>query len=47
MLSFGYAFLYIPLASVVFYSFNASSLATVWGGGLRLAGMVSYSEMTK
>jgi putrescine transport system permease protein len=32
MLSFGYAFLYIPLASVVFYSFNASSLATVWGG---------------
>lgn len=32
MLSFGYAFLYIPLVSVVFYSFNASSLATVWGG---------------
>ena len=32
VLSFGYAFLYIPLISVVFYSFNASSLATVWGG---------------
>lgn len=32
MLSFGYAFLYIPLISVVFYSFNASSLANVWGG---------------
>jgi putrescine transport system permease protein len=32
ILSFGYAFLYIPLISVVFYSFNASSLATVWGG---------------
>ena len=32
MLAFGYAFLYIPLASVVFYSFNNSSLATVWGG---------------
>ena len=32
ILSFGYAFLYIPLLSVVFYSFNASSLATVWGG---------------
>lgn len=32
ILSFGYAFLYIPLASVVFFSFNASSLATVWGG---------------
>jgi putrescine transport system permease protein len=32
MLAFGYAFLYIPLASVVFFSFNNSSLATVWGG---------------
>jgi putrescine transport system permease protein len=32
MLAFGYAFLYIPLASVIFYSFNDSSLATVWGG---------------
>lgn len=32
VLSFGYAFLYIPLISVVFYSFNASRLATVWGG---------------
>lgn len=32
VLSFGYAFLYIPLISVVFYSFNDSSLATVWGG---------------
>ncbi|NIS90430.1 MAG: ABC transporter permease subunit, partial [Woeseiaceae bacterium] len=26
------AFLYIPLFSVVFYSFNDSKLATVWGG---------------
>jgi len=32
VLSFGYAFLYIPLISVVFYSFNASSLVNVWGG---------------
>jgi len=32
MLSFGYAFLYIPLLSVIFYSFNDSALATVWGG---------------
>ena len=32
ILSFGYAFLYIPLDSVVFFSFNASNLATVWGG---------------
>jgi putrescine transport system permease protein len=32
MLSFGYAFLYIPLILVVVYSFNDSQLATVWGG---------------
>ena len=32
VLAFGYAFLYIPLASVVVYSFNDSRLATVWGG---------------
>jgi putrescine transport system permease protein len=32
VLAFGYAFLYIPLVSVVFYSFNDSKLATVWGG---------------
>lgn len=32
VLTFGYAFLYVPLASVIFYSFNDSSLATVWGG---------------
>jgi putrescine transport system permease protein len=31
-LSFGYAFLYIPLISVIVYSFNDSRLATVWGG---------------
>jgi len=32
MLAFGYAFLYIPLISVIVYSFNDSRLATVWGG---------------
>jgi putrescine transport system permease protein len=32
MLVFGYAFLYIPLVSVIIYSFNDSRLATVWGG---------------
>ena len=32
MLVFGYAFLYVPLALVVVYSFNDSSIATVWGG---------------
>jgi putrescine transport system permease protein len=32
VLAFGYAFLYIPLVLVVVYSFNDSSIATVWGG---------------
>ena len=32
MLVFGYAFLYVPLLSVVVYSFNDSNLATIWGG---------------
>ncbi len=32
VLAFGYAFLYIPLVLVVVYSFNESSIATVWGG---------------
>ena len=32
VLAFGYAFLYVPLFSVFFYSFNDSRLATVWGG---------------
>ncbi len=29
---FGYALLYLPIASVVIYSFNASRLVTLWGG---------------
>ncbi len=32
MLALGYAFLYLPLALVMFYSFNESRLVTVWGG---------------
>ena len=32
VLAFGYAFLYLPLLSVIVYSFNDSQLATVWGG---------------
>jgi putrescine transport system permease protein len=32
MLLFGFAFLYIPILSVVAYSFNESRLVTVWGG---------------
>jgi putrescine transport system permease protein len=31
-LAFGYAFLYIPIISLIIYSFNASRLVTVWGG---------------
>ncbi|MFZ2099157.1 MAG: ABC transporter permease subunit [Oricola sp.] len=32
ILCFGFAFFYIPILSMIFYSFNASRLATVWGG---------------
>ena len=31
-LLFGFAFLYIPILSVIAYSFNESRLVTVWGG---------------
>jgi putrescine transport system permease protein len=31
-LMFGFAFLYIPILSVIVYSFNKSKLVTVWGG---------------
>ena len=31
-LCFGFAFLYVPILSLIFYSFNKSRLATVWGG---------------
>jgi len=30
--AFGYAFLYIPLMSVIVYSFNDSRLVSLWGG---------------
>ena len=32
VLAFGYAFLYVPLALVIVFSFNDSAIATVWGG---------------
>ena len=32
MLAFGYAFLYLPIALVILYSFNDSRLVTVWAG---------------
>jgi len=31
-LLFGFAFLYVPIALVILYSFNESKLVTVWGG---------------
>jgi putrescine transport system permease protein len=31
-LAFGYAFLYVPIALLIVYSFNASRLVTVWAG---------------
>ena len=31
-LCFGLAFLYVPIFSMIFFSFNRSRLATVWGG---------------
>jgi len=31
-LTFGFAFLYLPILILVAYSFNASQLVTVWGG---------------
>jgi putrescine transport system permease protein len=32
VLTLGYLFLYIPIISLVVYSFNASKLVTLWGG---------------
>jgi len=32
VLSFGFAFLYVPILIMMFYSFNSSRLVTVWGG---------------
>ena len=32
VLCFGFAFFYIPILSMMVYSFNSSKLATVWGG---------------
>jgi putrescine transport system permease protein len=32
ILGFGFAFFYIPILSMIVYSFNSSRLATVWGG---------------
>jgi putrescine transport system permease protein len=44
---FGFALLYLPILSVVIYSFNASRLVTLWGGfSLRwYAGLLEDSEL--
>ena len=31
-MAFGFAFLYVPIVSLIIYSFNESKLVTVWGG---------------
>ena len=31
-LTFGFAFLYLPILILIIYSFNESRLVTVWGG---------------
>lgn len=32
VMAFGFAFFYVPIFSMIVYSFNASRLATIWGG---------------
>ncbi len=32
VMCFGFAFFYVPIFSMIFFSFNKSRLATVWGG---------------
>lgn len=47
IVAFGYALLYVPIVSVVIYSFNDSRLVTLWGGfSLRwYAGLLSDDEL--
>ena len=47
VVAFGYALLYVPIVSVVIYSFNDSRLVTLWGGfSLRwYAGLLSDDEL--
>jgi putrescine transport system permease protein len=45
VLGLGFTFLYAPIALVILYSFNASRLATVWGGwSLRWYGTLLENE---
>jgi putrescine transport system permease protein len=47
IVAFGYAFLYVPILSVIVYSFNDSRLVTLWGGfSLRwYAGLLEDEEV--
>ena len=45
-LCFGFAFLYVPILSMMVYSFNGSRLATVWGG-FSMKGYVSLLSTEK
>ena len=47
IVAFGYAFLYVPIVSVMIYSFNDSRLVTLWGGfSLRwYAGLLQNDEL--
>jgi putrescine transport system permease protein len=47
IVGFGYAFLYVPILSVMIYSFNDSRLVTLWGGfSLRwYAGLLDDQEV--
>ena len=46
-LLFGYAFLYIPILSLVVYSFNESKAGDGLGRGFRPNGMASCSATTR
>ncbi len=46
VLCFGMAFLYIPLLSLIVYSFNYSKLVPVWGG-FPCAGMACCSRVKR
>lgn len=45
VVAFGYAFLYVPIVSVIVYSFNDSRLVTLWGGfSMRWYRALLYNE---
>ena len=44
ILCFGFAFLYIPILSMIVYSFNGSRLVTVWGGWMHRMPVMSVDQ---